>query len=276
VNRAALRTYRLTLAYDGTGLVGWQRQAAGVSVQALLEEALATLEGSPVPVAGAGRTDAGVHAIGQVASCSLRRPFDPGVLRRALNALLPPAVRVLRVGESEPGFHARFAARGKIYQYALATGDVLGPFEYRYVWHVPRRLDAAAMAEAAALLEGHHDFAAFQSAGSRVATTTRSVVRSGFRPAEPGEPLWAPPSLAAPEAASPRWIYEIAGDGFLRQMVRAIVGSLVEVGTGRRSPADLARILASCDRRQAGPTAPAHGLCLVAVLYDETWRGCYD
>ncbi|RPJ82095.1 MAG: tRNA pseudouridine(38-40) synthase TruA, partial [Acidobacteria bacterium] len=251
-------TYRLTLAYDGTGLVGWQRQAEGTSVQGLIEDALGTLQGEPVRIVGAGRTDAGVHALGQVASFVLSKPVEPGTLRRALNALLPPAVRIVSAAVAEPGFNARFDARSKTYQYAIATGPLVGPFESRYIWHVQRRLDTSAMAQAAVRLEGRHDFAAFRSSGSGVVTTTRTVLRSRFRPAGTGEPGWVAPPVGCSGEQSERWLYEIKGDGFLRHMVRAIVGFLVEVGSGRREPSDLLPLLESRDRSRGGPTAPAH------------------
>ena len=162
---------KLTIAYDGTGLVGWQRQAAGTSVQALLEDALAPLEGAPVAVAGAGRTDAGVHALGQVAAFTLRRSLPaPGVMR-ALNARLPSAIRIVGAEEVDASFHPRYGARRKIYRYRIWTGDVVSPFEHRYAWHISEPLDIAAMQAAARLLEGRHDFAAFQSTGSDVVTT---------------------------------------------------------------------------------------------------------
>lgn len=256
------RSYRLTLAYDGTGLVGWQRQARGVSVQGLLEEALEALEGAPVQVVGAGRTDAGVHAIGQVASCTLTRTIEVPVLQRALNALLPPAVRVVAIGEVPLGYNARFAARLKTYHYALSVGAIASPFEHRHVWHLAGPLDTASMTRAALGLVGRHDFSAFRSAGSSVRTATRTIVRSEFRRARPGEPAWVAPPVAG---GAERWLYEVTGDGFLRHMVRAIVGLLVEVGRGRRQVSDVEKILAGGDRAEAGPTAPAHGLCLVSV-----------
>ncbi|MFB3853240.1 MAG: tRNA pseudouridine(38-40) synthase TruA [Vicinamibacterales bacterium] len=259
-------TYRLTLAYDGSGFVGWQRQPEGTSVQGLLEGALRRLQGEPVPVVGAGRTDAGVHALGQVASFVLMKPIDPVTLRRALNALLPRSVRVLSATVAEPGFNARFDTLFKTYQYALATGPLVGPFESEYLWHLRRRLDTAAMAEAAVSLEGRHDFAAFCSTGSGAVTTTRTVLRSRFRPARTGEPGWVAPPATAGAADCERWLYEITGDGFLRHMVRAIVGFLVEVGRGRLEPSDLPSLLASRDRSRAGATAPARGLCLVTVV----------
>src|SRR5260370_26835972 len=163
-------TFRISLAYDGTGFVGWQRQRAGTSIQGLLEGALRQLDDRDVTVYGAGRTDAGVHALGQVASFMLERRLSADTVVRAMNARLPAAVRVLHAAEVEPTFHARFAARAKTYRYRIWNGDVVSPFEGAYVWHVPAPLDIDAMRTAARLLEGRHDFTAFQAPGSPTPT----------------------------------------------------------------------------------------------------------
>ena len=170
--------FRITLAYDGTDFVGWQRQSSGTSIQGLIEDVLGALDGQPVSVAGAGRTDAGVHALGQVASFSLRRPLGVDAIVGALNARLPDAVRVLEAKEVEPGFHARFSARAKHYRYRIWNARVMQPQERRYAWHVPVPLDVHAMAAAARLLEGHHDLAAFRSAGGAAGRTERIISRS--------------------------------------------------------------------------------------------------
>jgi tRNA pseudouridine38-40 synthase len=255
------RRYKIIIAYDGSRLVGWQRQAEGESVQGLLEAACSRLEGRPVTVHGAGRTDAGVHALGQVASVSLTRGHPPDVLVRAVNAQLPPDVRVLAVHEVPADFHARFSARAKTYRYLLRHAGVASPFERAYVWHLADALDIDAMRRAAAVLVGMHDFAAFCSRGSRVSHTTRTLVRS--------EILERPMTLHALDSASVGDLlaYEVEGDGFLRHMVRAIVGTLVEIGRGRPA-GSMERLLAGADRAAAGPTAPAHGLYLVRVDYD--------
>jgi len=244
--------FKITLAYDGAALVGWQRQPAGVSVQGLLEDAAATLDKQPVTVLGAGRTDAGVHALAQVAAFELQRTdIDARTLVRALNAALPPAVRVLSAAEVPRTFHPRFGARAKIYQYRIWNTEVLSPFERGRVWHIPvPALDVDAMRAAAARLEGQHDFAAFQGTGAVTHTTERLVFRS---------------SIARAEALI---TYEIRGAGFLRHMVRNIVGTLVEIGRGRRPTAWMEEVLASADRTQAGRTAPPDGLFLVGVEYD--------
>jgi tRNA pseudouridine38-40 synthase len=244
-----MRTLKLTLAYDGTRFVGWQRQAAGESIQGLLESAMARLEGRSVTVHGAGRTDAGVHARGQVASAEVTFDHDPATVARALNSQLPEDVRVLEVVEAAEGFHARFSARSKTYAYRIRISEVADPFDRAYAWHVRSPLDLEAMRRAAALLIGTHDFAAFQSAGTEVRTTVRTIHRS--------EVVHEPGLIT----------YDIAGDGFLRHMVRAIVGTLVEIGRGRWPSQTMADVLASGARTGAGPTAPACGLFLVRVDY---------
>ena len=258
-----MRTLKLTIAYDGTRFVGWQRQAAGESIQGLLEDVLARLEGTPVTVHGAGRTDAGVHARGQVASARVACTHDTATLARALNAQLPEDIRVIDVAEAASDFHARFSARSKTYQYEMRTTPVSHPFDRAYVWHLPEPLDVDAMRQAAAALTGTHDFAAFQSTGTETSSTVRTMYRSelfdgdhvGVERAFSG----SPPGLLT---------YEITGDGFLRHMVRAIVGTLVDIGRGRRPAQAMADLVAGGTRADAGATAPAHGLFLVRVDYD--------
>ena len=254
-----MSTFKITLAYDGTDFIGWQRQANGASIQGLLEDALKRLDERDVTVHGAGRTDAGVHALGQVASFSLARAVTPDVVRRSLNSMLPPEVRVLTAEHVPDTFHARFDARSKTYRYRIWNADVLDPFEHGRVWHVVHPLDVDAMRDGAGRLVGQHDFAGFQGTGSEVVTTVREVLRSEVITTEDdtlrvlrGESLIS---------------YEITGDGFLRHMVRAIAGSLVEIGRGRRPPAWIDEVLASRDRSAAGQTAPAEGLFLVRVAY---------
>jgi tRNA pseudouridine38-40 synthase len=245
-----MRTLKITLAYDGTRFVGWQRQSDGESIQGLLEDALSRLEGAPVTAHGAGRTDAGVHALGQVASARVSCIHDTRTLTKALNAHLPADVRVVSMEDAEEAFHARFSARGKTYRYQIRNTAIADPFDRAFVWHLPEPLSLDAMARAAALFIGTHDFGAFRSVGSEVSTTVRTVRRSEWR------------------NNAGLLTYEISGDGFLRHMVRAIVGTLVEVGRGWRQPDEIPALVTGAARAQAGATAPPHGLFLVCVDYD--------
>jgi tRNA pseudouridine38-40 synthase len=255
-----LPSFKLTLAYDGTDYVGWQRQPSGTSIQSLVEDALRELDARDVPVAGAGRTDAGVHARGQVASCTLQRSIDAATVARALNARLPADVRVVDAIEAPPTFHARFDARSKTYRYRIWNREVLNPFERRYVWHVVHPLDVDAMAAAARAIEGTHDFAAFQGADSDARSTVRTITHCGLRIADCG--------LGSGSGSGSGLIeVEVEGDGFLRHMVRSIVGTLVEIGRGRRGAESMAEVVASRDRAMAGRTAPPHGLFLESVTY---------
>jgi tRNA pseudouridine38-40 synthase len=257
-------TFKVTLAYDGAHYVGWQRQAAGSSIQGAVEDVLRVLEGGDVAVAGAGRTDAGVHALGQVASFALARDIAPDILQRALNGRLPGDIRVVAAERVSDRFHARFSARTKIYRYRICNADVLAPFARHYAWHVPAALDANAMDAAARQLEGTHDFAAFRTTGGATRTTERTMFRSRVARVTPAAAL---PGHELCGAALV--VYEVAGDGFLRHMVRAIVGTLVDIGRGRWPPDRMGDILAARDRSLAGPTAPAEGLFLVGVEYGD-------
>ena len=235
--------------------MGWQRQAEGDSVQSVLEDALARFEGKPVTVHGAGRTDAGVHALGQVASVEVTFTHDVTTLVRALNAQLPEDVRVLSVDDAAPGFHARFSARSKSYRYCIRNGAIASPFERAFVWHVPQPLDVGAMQEAAAGLLGRHDFSSFRSIGTEVPDAVRTLTVSAVTETRSSD-------------TDALLTYDVSGDGFLRHMVRAIVGTLVEVGRGWRDPAQMDALLQAKDRARAGATAPPQGLFLMRVDYD--------
>ena len=255
-----MRTIKLTLAYDGTDYVGWQRQARGRSIQGEVERALTEIEGDAVMVLGAGRTDAGVHALGQVASVQLAREIEMSALVRAVNAKLRPDIRLLAAEVAAAGFHARYAARRKTYRYNLALGAVASPFGRRYAWHVRCALDVDAMRAAAVAFTGRHDFAAFRAVGSAVTSSVRTIQSVSVEPSDAA--LGAPPPATAPGLT-----IAVVGDGFLRHMVRIMVGTLVAVGLGRLTETDVGAVLASRVRERAGATAPPHGLFLVAVDY---------
>lgn len=248
-----MRNLKIALAYDGTDFCGWQFQPALPTIQGELERVLGEIEGKPVAVAGSGRTDAGVHALEQVASLEISNPIPTDNLRRAMNRLLPPSIRIWRVEEAPPDFHARFSAKSKLYEYRLWRGEICSPMLYRYVWHHPYPLDLAAMTTAAPLFEGARDFrsvaAADEDADEQEPTRLRTIFSSRL------------------EAEGDLIRYRVQGTGFLRHMVRNIVGTLLEVGKGNLAPGDIPRILESGERGRAGPTAPAKGLFLVRVEY---------
>ena len=247
--------YRVTLAYDGTGFRGWQAQRTdgGRTVQGELEAALSRLAGGArVAVAGAGRTDTGVHALGQVAAFDLARAMEPGELARALNGLLPEDVRVLEAARAPAGFHPRGSATGKLYRYVLDTGPVQLPQRRHHAGHVPHPLAEEPVREAAQLYLGRHDFASVASAGSSVRTTVRTVRRSEAR------------------FDAGTLTYEVEADGFLRKMARSLVGGLIAAGRGTARVEDLRRALEARDRGAWPPPAPACGLTLVRVDYPPT------
>jgi len=247
-------TYRLTLAYRGAGYAGWQRQENAVAVQQVVEEALTRLLGHDVRVVGASRTDAGVHARGQVAHLELAETFEARGLIHGGNHHLPEDVRILGAAEMPAGFHARKHARGKEYVYRLSRTAIVSPLDSLFVTRVDARVDLEKMSRATAALLGRHDFSAFALAGGSHGQPFRSIASARWE--EEGEELR----------------FRVVGEGFLRGMVRALVGTLVEVGTGRRSPESFAGLLAGGPRAAAGPTAPAHGLVLERVFYPPEWR----
>jgi tRNA pseudouridine38-40 synthase len=243
------RRVKLVVEYDGTDYCGFQIQPGCATVQGALERALAKVVQHPVRVSGASRTDAGVHALGQVVALDTINPLPLERLARATNEALPASVSVVSAEEAPAGFHPRYDAVGKEYVYRLATGPRVSPFAARWVWHLVASLDVAAMQQGADALVGRHDFGAFEAAGGVSRDPVRTVERLEWRGAEDGLEL------------------SVRGDGFLYMMVRNIVGTLVEVGLGRRAAGWAGEVLASRDRGQAGQTAPARGLCLVQVLY---------
>lgn len=248
---SAARTIKLILEYDGSELCGWQRQANGPTVQQHLEEALERMVGSAVAVVGASRTDAGVHALGQVASFRTEANIPLHGFRMGLNSLLPAAIAVVSAEEAAEDFHARFSARGKRYRYAILTRSARAPLIRHRVWHKGgAALDLAAMREAAALLPGERDWSAFRAAGCTARTATRRV-----------------DAVEVSEPEAHRIDIVVRGNAFLRNMVRILAGTLVEVGLGRLAPRQVAEIVESRDRTRAGPTAPPHGLCLEEVIY---------
>lgn len=243
---------RLTVEYEGTRFSGWQLQPDGATVQGELERALATALREPVRVRGAGRTDAGVHAAGQVATAPISGPPpDLGRLRRSLNALLPDDVAVRDVAFVDDAFDPRRHARSRVYEYRILNAPAPSPFWRRWAWHVLAPLDVAAMDVAAQRLLGEHDFAAFRGADAKETprTSVRRVLESRVRP--------APPLL----------VYRVEATAFLKHMVRNIVGTLVEIGGGERPPDAMTELLAGRDRTRAGATAPPHGLTLIEVRY---------
>lgn len=241
--------FRLTLEYDGAGFAGWQVQPGGLrTVQGELGAALARLAGRACRPVGASRTDAGVHAEGQVASVELETGLDAARLARALNGLLPNDLAVVAAAEVGPEFHARFSARSKLYRYRIWNGATPSPLRAPRTHRVFTPLDLAAMRRGAGHLLGRHDFRSFQAARSAPGSTLRTLSRVDVEGETRGEVrLW------------------VEGDAFLRHMVRILAGTLVEVGIGRRPADGLPALLAARDRRRAGPTAPARGLCLVRV-----------
>jgi tRNA pseudouridine38-40 synthase len=248
-------SYRLILSYRGTAYAGWQRQENALAVQQVVEAALTALLGEAVQVVGASRTDAGVHARGQAAHLELPRPFPERGLVHGANHHLPEDVRVLAAAAMPAGFHARKHAWGKEYVYRLSRAPVLSPLDAPFMAALPAAADLGRMARAAAALPGRHDFSAFALAGGSHGQPFRRIVSA----------LW--------EERGDEWTFRVVGEGFLRGMVRALVGTLVEVGTGRRTPESFAGLLAGAPRSAAGPTAPAHGLVLRQVLYPPEWRG---
>jgi tRNA pseudouridine38-40 synthase len=246
------RRIRITLAYDGTEFHGWQVQPGLATIQGVLEEIVGNLEGKPVHVAGSGRTDAGVHARAQVAAFTIANPIPTSNLQRAINRLLPPGIRVLDAVETGAAFHPRFDAVAKTYQYTIHRAPICSPFEWRYVHHYPYPLIDAAMITAAGLFEGEHDFSAFAASDNRD-DEGKCMVRTIFS--------------STMTRTGDRLIYTVRGSGFLKHMVRNIVGTLIETGRGNLHAADIPAFFSAESKRKAGPTAPAKGLTMESVEY---------
>lgn len=249
-----MRTLKLTLAYDGAAYAGWQWQQGPRTLQGEFEAALARITGESIRVTASGRTDAGVHALGQVVSFQTSSDLSAAVLQKALNAELPADMAVLNAADVRDGFHAIRDAVRKRYRYFINDGRVRDVFRRQYAWHYRRPLDEAAMHRAAQSLAGRHDFTSFETTGSQRASSVRNVLEICVARAGQGDP-----GLLT---------IEVEADGFLYNMVRSIVGTLVEVGRGERPETWPAEVLAACDRRAAGMTAPAQGLFLVYVEYE--------
>jgi tRNA pseudouridine38-40 synthase len=246
-----LGNFKITIEYDGSGFHGWQRQKEHRTVQEEIEKALHTVTRQKIAVIGSGRTDAGVHALGQVASFKCHTRLSPGTIQKALNSLLPDAVVIRECKPAAPTFHARYDAMRKTYRYRILNHPLAVAVGRQYAWHLRPPLDLDAMRGAAAILLGRHDFSAFEGAGSPRSHAVRQVLRAYIDREEKAEFL----------------AFDIEADGFLRFMVRNIVGTLVLVGRGKISGADFEEILRSKERKRAGATAPPHGLFLVCVRY---------
>jgi len=250
-----MRNLKLILSYEGSEFAGWQVQADAATIQGTLASAIGRITGEKVLPQGSGRTDAGVHALAQVATFAIESPIPAENFLKALNDVLPVSIRVLAVEEVLAGFHARKSAKAKTYRYRIYRGAICPPFLARYVWHYPFPLNEAAMIGAAKLIEGEHDFTSFaavdpeRSREGETISNVRKIFASQWE--RQGEEL----------------VYSVKGSGFLHHMVRNIVGTFILVGKGTWRPEDITRILAARDRSAAGATAPATGLYLVNVEY---------
>jgi len=245
-----VRNIKLLIEYDGTNYQGWQVQPKGPTIQGILEEKIGLLTGQSVQLFGSGRTDSGVHALGQVAHFKTQSQMDTHTIQRALNSLLPHDIVIQKAEEVDEGFHARKYSKSKIYEYRILNRNLRSAFHRGYVWHIPQKLNLTEMKKATQSLIGEHDFSAFRTVGSPTRTTVRRVIRAEWKRGRDG--------LIR---------FEIEANGFLKQMVRSIIGTLVEIGKGRMEAAEIREILNSRDRKEAGPTAPAQGLFLKEVKY---------
>jgi tRNA pseudouridine38-40 synthase len=256
-----MRYFKLTIAYDGTDFYGWQIQTNKPTVQGEIVNVLRRITQENVQLHAAGRTDAGVHALGQVGSFRTQSALSAGEFQRALNALLPPTIRVVAAEEVGPDFNARWSARGKIYRYRIYRGRVVPPMVWRYVLHYPFPLDEDAMRDAAARFVGVHDFASFAaSTGSEEDDKERSTERE----------IFSTELVRSPDVEE--LVFTVRGRSFLRYMVRKMVGTLLDVGRGKLQPSDIDLLFALRDRFKSGPTVPPQGLCMVSVEHEEAFR----
>jgi tRNA pseudouridine38-40 synthase len=256
-----MRYFKLTIAYDGTDFHGWQIQAEKPTIQGEIVNVLRRLTQEQIYLHGAGRTDAGVHALGQVGSFRTQSALSAEEFQRALNALLPLSIRIAGAEEVGPDFDARWSARGKTYRYRLYRGKVVPPAIWRYVLHYPFPLDEDAMRDAAARFVGMHDFASFAaSTGSEEDDKERSTERE----------ILSTELLRTPD--NEELVFTVRGRSFLRYMVRKMVGTLLDVGRGKLQPADIDRLFQLRDRSKSGPTVPSQGLVMVEVQHEESWR----
>lgn len=245
------KTFKLVIEYDGTDYHGWQRQKSDRSIQGEIEAALFTMTGQKVTLIGSGRTDAGVHALAQVASFKCDTHLTADVFKKGLNSLLDTDVVITNCQQAADDFHARYDARQKTYQYRIVNRELPVVIGRQYVWHIRRPLDIAAMRRALSHVIGEHDFTSFEGTGSPQNSSIRHIMQAEIH-----------------EAPDNRLFFDITANGFLKHMVRNIVGTLIEIGLNKHTPEDMAQILEARDRSKAGATAPPQGLFLINVEYE--------
>ncbi|MBF0559264.1 MAG: tRNA pseudouridine(38-40) synthase TruA [Nitrospirae bacterium] len=255
-----MRNIKLVMQYDGTHYHGWQVQPGTATIQSVLQERIATITGEEISSIAAGRTDAGVHALAQVAAFKTTSRLSCDTLKNALNALLPGDIRITAASDADLSFHPRYDAKGKVYFYIVANMQVLSPFLHNYAWRVPQPLDLQSMCSAANFMHGTHDFTSFRASGCGAKTPIKTIFHSTIERLDSLEFMTA--------GLSGNFLkLRIEGDGFLRHMVRNIAGTIVEIGKGKISPDMIEKLFIAKDRRLAGPTAPARGLFLERVNY---------
>jgi len=245
------KTFKIIIEYDGTNFHGWQRQKNERSVQEEIEKVLKTITTEKITLTGSGRTDAGVHAMGQVAHFKCNTKLSTEKLMKGLNSLLPKDIVILSCAEADQDFHARFNVKSKVYNYQILNQPIPSAIHRQYVWHIAKKLDVSVMRDAIPHIQGKHDFSAFEGSGSPRSHSTRNIIRAEIT-----------------NCKESLLVIELEADGFLKFMVRNIVGTLVDVGLGKLSPEGFKEILLSKDRNLASPTAPPQGLFLVQVKYE--------